>query len=79
MLLTSEQWQKKTQEKYPGFYVMDADGWDRSNYQYSWHEELITQEEFETRASASTCCWDNQMIRDIITGNYSLEIKNATV
>ena len=35
--------------------ILDPDGWDRNNFQYSWYEELITFEEFDRRASASTC------------------------
>jgi len=35
--------------------VLDADGWDRKNYQFSMYEELISREEFEVRLSASTC------------------------
>lgn len=49
-LKTSEQWQKL----HPESYVLDADGWDRSNYQYSWHEELITFEEYQRRLGWST-------------------------
>lgn len=65
MLRTSEDWQKLVQAVYPDFFVMDPDGWDRRNYQYSWHEELITQEEFEKRLGASTCQWPYKMFQDI--------------
>ena len=40
-----------------GSVVLDPDGWDRSNFQYSWYEELITEEEFHLRASSSTGIW----------------------
>ena len=50
MLKTSEEWQKKCTAT-----VLDPDGWDRTNYQYSWHEEKITQQEFEKRLVSSTC------------------------
>lgn len=70
MLRTSEAWQKLVQAVYPDFVIMDPDGWDRKNYQYSWHEELITKEEFEKRAATSTCCWPREMIQDIIDGKY---------
>lgn len=36
------------------FIIMDADGWNRQNYQYSFYEELITKEEFEKRLLTST-------------------------
>jgi len=48
---TSEEWQKEL--PYPK--VLDPDGWDRTNYQYSWREELITAEEYFSRVMRSTC------------------------
>lgn len=35
--------------------VLDHDGWDRKNFDYSWKEEKITLEEYENRLSNSTC------------------------
>jgi hypothetical protein len=35
--------------------IMDPDGWDRQNYQYSYFEELITFSQFMGRVMASTC------------------------
>lgn len=34
--------------------ILDPDGWDRSNYDYSFNEELITKEEFYVRVIHST-------------------------
>jgi len=34
--------------------IYDPDGWDRTNYQYSFHEEKITKEEFNKRLFNST-------------------------
>lgn len=48
---TSEKWQ----EQYPNLKVLDPDGWDRKNYQYSWFEEKITFNEYNKRRSLSTC------------------------
>lgn len=48
---TSQEWQTQ----YPDMIVYDPDGWDRKNYQYSWHEELITLEEYNSRVMRSTC------------------------
>ncbi len=48
---TSEEWYKEEKE----LKVLDADGWDRVNFEYSWYEELITKEEFEIRVMSSTC------------------------
>lgn len=48
-LKTSEEWQENCLVK-----VIDPDGWDRMNYQYSWYEEKITKREFEKRLMVST-------------------------
>lgn len=50
-LKTSYQWQLT----YPDQVVMDPDGWDRKNYQYSWFEEKITLAEYNKRMLMSTC------------------------
>ena len=34
--------------------IIDYDGWDRKNYDYSFNEEKITREEFERRLMGST-------------------------
>lgn len=46
---TSEEWQQLTDYR-----VLDPDGWDRRNFDYSWYEEVITAEEFEQRLMSST-------------------------
>lgn len=48
---TSEEWDKLI----PYLTVIDPDGWDRKNYDYSWKEELITFDEFQKRLMWSTC------------------------
>lgn len=48
-LRTSEEWAVQL-----GADVLDPDGWDRKNFIFSWHEELITREEFDKRYLAST-------------------------
>ena len=50
VLLTSKEWQ----EKYTETKVLDPDGWDRSNFQYSWYEEKITHGEYLHRLMSST-------------------------
>ena len=50
---TSEEWQSI----FPYPKVLDPDGWDRKNYDYSWKEEKITLEEYEARRSQSTCVY----------------------
>ena len=47
--LTSEEWEKQSNWK-----VLDLDGWDRKNFNYSWYEELITYDEFMKRLIPST-------------------------
>lgn len=48
-LRTSEEWSKGTR-----FLIIDPDGWDRSNWDYSWRQEKITNDEFNSRLSRST-------------------------
>ncbi len=48
---TSNDWQKI----YPEIKILDPDGWDRKNFNYSWYEELITFEEYNNRLVYSTC------------------------
>jgi hypothetical protein len=56
---TSEDWSRECLVD-----VLDADGWDRSNFHYSWYEELITKYEFENRLINSTCRWPSPTIND---------------
>ena len=48
--LTSAEWQNI----YRKFQVLDPDGWDRQNYQYSWYEEKIDRNEYDKRLAQST-------------------------
>lgn len=61
---TSQQWHDILNAKYPNFFVIDPDGWDRKNYQWSWHEQLITHSEFERRLGTSTVCMPFDMLKD---------------
>ena len=47
---TSQDWQ----EFLPNPKVLDPDGWDRRNFQFSWYEELITFKEYKNRVFLST-------------------------
>jgi hypothetical protein len=49
--LTSAQWLSLDKT---GLNIIDPDGWDRKNYEYSFFEELITKEEFDKRVGFST-------------------------
>lgn len=51
---TSQQWYDEI-PKGLGFKILDPDGWDRSNYDFSFNEELITKREFLKRVASSTC------------------------
>lgn len=46
---TSEEWAKSID-----VLVVDPDGWDRSNWQFSWFEQRITLNEFHRRVNNST-------------------------
>ena len=48
--MTSREWQ----EIYPDVRIVNPDGWDRSNFEYSWNEELISLEEYENRVRESS-------------------------
>lgn len=48
---TSDEWLKS----YPELTILDPDGWDRKNYDYSFYLEEITKEEFDNRVCYSTC------------------------
>jgi len=49
---TSLEWSQ--QPKYSHICILDPDGWDRKNYQYSFCQELIDEKEFRKRLSLST-------------------------
>lgn len=49
---TSGEWEKEDDS---GVIVLDPDGWDRTNYEYSYYEELVTKEEYDMRKMYSTC------------------------
>jgi hypothetical protein len=54
-LKTSEEWNKILCKKLGIQYIiLDPDGWDRMNFQKSFHEELITKSEFTNRLMKST-------------------------
>ncbi len=50
---TSQEWYDELR-KTENITIMDPDGWDRTNYKYSFTEELITKEKFNERLSQST-------------------------
>ena len=51
---TSKEWSKKFKIRL-GHEILDPDGWDRKNFDYSFYEEKITREEFNKRMMYSTC------------------------
>ena len=60
---TSQQWYDELR-KTENITIMDPDGWDRTNYQYSFTEELITKEKFNERLSRSSVKGNiNEMIK----------------
>jgi len=58
ILKTSEEWQAL----YPNVIVLDPDGWDRNNYDFSWKEEKITFAVYQERTMRSTCIFTNKQI-----------------
>ena len=41
--------------------IVDPNGWDRKNYDYSFNKEKITHEEFERRLMLSTIQCDGEL------------------
>lgn len=65
ILKTSSEWytilnENEKKENIKITTIMDPDGWDRTNFQYSFYEEMISEKEFQNRLLLSTC-----MIRKI--------------
>ena len=62
-LVMTEEIKKTSKEWYEEIYpnreviIMDPDGWDRSNWEFSWSEELIDKNEFAIRVMRSTCMY----------------------
>lgn len=52
MKKTSNEW--SLSDKYKDIMILDPDGWDRTNYNFSFYEELVTEEEFNNRLLRST-------------------------
>lgn len=50
---TSQEWEQLVPSEFK-LIIMDPDGWDRKNFQYSFYEERITKVEFINRLSSST-------------------------
>lgn len=48
---------KKTSAEWINYFnyeILNPDGWDRKNFDYSWNKEKITMTEFKKRLSFST-------------------------
>jgi len=45
--------------------VLDPDGWDRKNYEYSFNQELISKEEFKKRFYMSTVMLSSDYIKAV--------------
>lgn len=52
-LKTSQEWERLVPSEYK-LIIMNPDGWDRKNFQYSFYEEKITKVEFINRLASST-------------------------
>jgi hypothetical protein len=61
-LKTSEEWMKTGLLR--GSEILDPDGWDRQNYQFSWFEEKITEKEFMRRALDSSGMWTREFLME---------------
>lgn len=76
---TSAEW--INDPSYKDVRVLDPDGWDRTNYNYSWNEELITESEFISRLFQSTLMMNggaytriNDRSKDLMNVNFDQNI-----
>ena len=58
---TSDEWEKSNLPEMKGTEVLDPDGWDRQNFDFSYYQELITKDEYLFRVGGSTCRWDKDL------------------
>lgn len=62
LLKTSKEWKTLL---FPVSEIWDYDGWDRSNLEHSFEQELITSKEFVYRMQLSTCRWNREELEKI--------------
>ena len=55
---TSDEWKKLLN---PYDVIFNPDGWDRTNFKWSYYEELITRDEYHARLSDSTIYLGNPL------------------
>ena len=67
---TSDEWEKSDLPEMKGTEVLDPDGWDRQNFDFSYYQELITKDEYLLRVGGSTCEWnrDKDYKQDLTMG-----------
>lgn len=71
---TSAEW--ISEATYEDITVLDPDGWDRTNYKYSWNEELITEGEFIARIFQSTVMMKGDAHDRINKRSRDISLKN---
>jgi len=62
-LKTSKEWFDSVKDEMK-LQILDPDGWDRSNFNYSFYEEKINSVEFFKRLSISTIRCDMRKMND---------------
>lgn len=75
---TPEEWGKNP--KYSNIEIIDYDGWDRSNFNESWNEE-ISENEFQRRIALCTCIFhhENEMEICVSCGKETNVLKNQHI
>jgi hypothetical protein len=71
--LVSAEWLRQIPAKY-NLRIIDPDGWDRENFQYSFNEERITFDTFMDRVSISTIIVNHEFFTDITKNGNIIEI-----
>lgn len=75
---TSQYWQELLTDPLE-ITIMDADGWDRRNYDYSYNQEEITAREFKKRLCLSTCMFPIRSLEKLELRIKEHEGKRTTV
>ena len=61
---SSKEWYESIPEDW-NFKLLDPDGWDRRNFNYSFNEELITNDEFKKRLFYSTVTCSREVLEKL--------------
>lgn len=73
---TSAEWHEMDKDE---IIIADPDGWDRSNYHYSFYEELITYDTYIERLMDSTVYIRNSIMETLEHGEIQGQSRDSMV